>query len=119
MRRSVLAACLVVTLAGCGGSAEQEASAPPADPEQPVSSPAEPAPPPSGAPTPTKACRTLGRGIVGDPVADATVQAKRRGCTLRVAVLDGEGQILTEDFQPARINVRVHGGVVTAVEFMG
>jgi len=119
MRRSVLACCLVVTLASCGGGAEQEASAPAADPDQPVASPADPAPPPSGAPTPTRACRTLGRAIVGDPVDDATARAKRRGCTLRVAVLDGEGQILTEDFQPARINVRVDGGVVAAVEFMG
>jgi hypothetical protein len=118
MRRAVLACCLMLTLAGCGGGAEQEASAPAADPEQPVSSPADPAAP-SGKPTPTKACRSLGREIVGDPVDDATARAKRRACTLRVAVLDGQGQILTEDFQPARINVRVEGDVVTAVEFMG
>jgi hypothetical protein len=36
-----------------------------------------------------------------------------------VAVLDGESQALTEDFQPARINVRVEDGVVTGLEFMG
>jgi hypothetical protein len=56
---------------------------------------------------------------VGDPVEAATARAERRGCTLRVAVLDGEPQVLTEDFQPARINVRVVGGLVSAVEFMG
>jgi hypothetical protein len=33
--------------------------------------------------------------------------------------LDGEPQVLTEDFQPARINVRVRDNAVARVEFMG
>jgi hypothetical protein len=118
MRLALLACCVVFAVAGCGG-AEDEASAPAGDPDQPVSSPADPAPPAAGTPTSTKACRRLGRRIVRDPVEHATERAERRGCVLRVAVLDGEAQILTEDFQPARINVRVRDGVVTGVEFMG
>ena len=118
MRLALLACCLVFAVAGCG-DAEDEASAPAGDPDQPGSSPADPAPPAAGKPTSTKACRRLGHRIVLDPVEDATERAARRGCLLRVAVLDGEAQILTEDFQPARINVRVRDGVVTGVEFMG
>jgi hypothetical protein len=34
-------------------------------------------------------------------------------------VLDGEPQMLTEDFSPGRINVRVRDDVVTGVAFMG
>jgi hypothetical protein len=117
MRWSVTACCVALAASGCGAG-EEEATAPPADPDQPISSPADPAPP-AGKPAPIKACRQLGRRIVGDRIDDATGRAERRGCPLRVAVLDGEGQILTDDFQQARINVRVHDGVVTDVEFMG
>jgi hypothetical protein len=117
MRWSVIVCCVALAASGCGAG-EEEATAPPADPDQPTSSPADPAPP-AGKPTPVKACRQLGRRIVGERIDDATGHAERRGCSLRVAVLDGKGQILTEDFQPARVNVRVEGGVVTGVAFMG
>jgi hypothetical protein len=56
---------------------------------------------------------------VGLLMPAATERAERRGCPLRVAVLDGEPQALTEDFSPARINVRVRDGIVRRVEFMG
>jgi hypothetical protein len=117
MRWSVIACCVALAASGCGAG-EEEATAPPADPDQPISSPADPAPP-AGKPAPIKACRQLGRRIVGGRIDDAIGRAERRGCPLRVAELDGEGQILTDDFQQARINVRVHDGVVTGVEFMG
>jgi hypothetical protein len=118
MRRALLACCLALAAAGCGGDGEEPA-APTRDPDAPVSSsPADPAPPAGKSPSP-KACRRLGRRIVGEPLEAATERAERRRCTLRVAVLDGEAQVLTEDFQPARINVRVRGGVVTRLEFMG
>jgi hypothetical protein len=115
MRLAATACCLVLAAAGCGGD-DEEPAAPPGD--QPVSSPADPAPP-AGEPASPRACRRLGRRVVGDPLADARGRAERRGCTLRVADLDGEPQALTEDFQPARINVRVRDGVVAGVEFMG
>jgi hypothetical protein len=115
MRLLAIACWLALGAAGCEDDSEQPA-APPGD--QPVSSPADPAPP-AGEPTPPKVCRRLGRRLVGDALDDAGARAERRGCTLRVAVLDGEPQALTEDFQPARINVRVRNGVVAGVEFMG
>jgi hypothetical protein len=117
MRLAPIACCLAL-LVGCGGE-EREASAPAGDPDQPISSPADPAPPSTGAPAPVKACKRLGRRIVGAELEAAAQRAERRRCTLRVAVLDGESQALTEDFQPARINVRVDDGVVTGLEFMG
>jgi hypothetical protein len=115
MRLFAIACCLALVVAGCGGD-EEEPAAP--APDQPVSSPADPAPP-AGDPTPPGACRRLGRRLVGETLRDAQQSARRRGCTLRVAVIDGEPQALTEDFQPARINVRVRDGVVAGVEFMG
>lgn len=114
MRRAVIACCLALAATGCG-TEEQE---PAASPDDPVSAPAEPAPPAATPPSP-KACRRLGRRIVGQPLEAAGERADRRRCPLRVAVLDGKSQALTEDFQPARINVRVQDGVVTRVEFMG
>jgi hypothetical protein len=36
-----------------------------------------------------------------------------------VSTLDGEGQMLTEDYSETRMNVAVEAGVVTAVEFIG
>jgi hypothetical protein len=113
--RLVAIACCLVLAAGCGEDAEKPAAT---DHDQPVSSPADPAAP-AGDPASPRACRRLGGRLVGEALEDATARADGRGCTLRVAVLDGEPQALTEDFQPARINLRVRGGVVTAVEFMG
>jgi hypothetical protein len=116
MRRALIACCLTLALAatGCG----EEEREPAASPDDPVTSPADPAPP-AGAPPSPSACRRLGRRIVGAELEAAAQRAERRRCTLRVAVLDGESQALTEDFQPARINVRVDDDVVTGVEFMG
>ena len=117
MRRALLAACLVVAIAGCGADDERSA-APARDPDQPVSSPAGQAPP-AGEPTSPKVCRRLGGQLVGGPVGDGMTSAELRGCTLRIAVLDGVGQVLTDDFRPTRINLRVDDGIVTRVEFMG
>ena len=74
---------------------------------------------PAAPATPTRACKRLGPRLVGVTLPAATARAERRGCALRVAVLDGEPQVLTEDYPPARINVRVRDNVVTGVEFMG
>ena len=116
MRRALIACCLGLALAATGcGEDERE---PAASPDDPVTSPADPAPPAGTAPSPG-ACRRLGRRIVGAELEAAAQRAERRRCTLRVAVLDGESQALTEDFQPARINVKVDDGMVTGIEFMG
>jgi hypothetical protein len=117
MRLLAIACCLALGgAAGCGGDEEERPAAP--DRDDPVSAPADPAPD-AGDPTPPRVCRRLGRRLVGAALADARERAQRRGCTLRVAVLDGEPQALTEDFQPARINVRVRDGAVTGIEFIG
>ena len=117
MRHAPLACCVVLALAvaGCG---EEEERQPATSPDDAVTSPVDPAPP-AGTPPSRGACRRLGRRTVGAGLEAATQRAERRRCPLRVAVLDGESQALTEDFQPARINVRVDDGVVTGVEFMG
>ena len=90
-----------------------------ADPDEPVSSGPIATDQPAAPVASERACTRLGRRLVGATVEAATARAERRGCPLRVAVLDGEPQALTEDFSPARINVRVRDGVITRVEFMG
>jgi hypothetical protein len=116
MRR--LAVLLAVgALAGCGGDEERPAAS--AGPDEPVtSSPSDPTTPAAPA-APANACKRLGRRLVGLRLPAASERAERRGCPLRVAVLDGEPQVLTEDYSPARINVGVRDDVVRRVEFMG
>ena len=117
MRRAAAVVLAVAALAGCGDDAERPAAS--SDPDAPVSS-GDLAPDQAAVPAGSeRVCTRLGRRLLGDRVAAATARAERRGCALRVAVLDGEPQALTEDFSPARINVRVRDGVVTRVEFMG
>ena len=112
-------AAVLLAVAVLGGCGDDERPAATSDPDQPVSS-GEVPPDRSATPAGSKrVCTRLGRRLAGDPIAAATARAERRGCPLRVAVLDGEPQALTEDFSPARINVRVRGGVVTGVAFMG
>lgn len=57
--------------------------------------------------------------LVGLTVDEATKVAEGNGWTLRVSTLDGEGQMLTEDYSPTRVNVAVADGVVTGVDFIG
>jgi hypothetical protein len=116
-------ACLLVlvpAIAACGDE-ERVASAPGPGPDEPVSqaAPEEPPDPDVAAPASARACRRLGRRLIGVDQGDAMKHASSRGCTLRIAVQDGRALALTEDYQPARINVRVERGVVARVEFMG
>jgi hypothetical protein len=50
--------------------------------------------------------------FIGLELADAAAQAEADGRALRVAELDGEPMMLTEDFVPSRLNVTVENGVV-------
>jgi hypothetical protein len=117
-----LACCLVLVLvptaAACG---DDERASAPGDPDRPVSGPAN-----AGGgdrtgvePASERTCRRLARRLAGTGLEAARARASARGCTLRVAVRDGRGLALTEDYRPGRINVRVRDGVVTGVEFMG
>ena len=117
MRSVCLALLLALALAACGDDERPAPAAP--GPDAPVSSgdvePGGSAP----ALTPAPQCKRLGRRLVGAELTAAQARADARRCTLRIAELDGQPQALTEDYSPARINVRVAGGVVTAVAFMG
>ena len=117
MRRAATVVLAVAALAGCGDDAERPAAG--SDPDTPVSSGELPPDQPAAPAGSERVCTRLGRRLVGDRITAASARAERRGCALRVAVLDGEPQALTEDFSPARINVRVRDGIVTRVEFMG
>lgn len=57
--------------------------------------------------------------LVGLSVDEATKVAAEHGWTVRVVVLDGEPQIVTDDYSPDRINVGVADGVVTSIESRG
>jgi hypothetical protein len=57
--------------------------------------------------------------VIGDPIGDAEKAAARQGCQIRVAVIDGEPQALTEDFRPDRLNVAIEAGEVTEIISIG
>jgi hypothetical protein len=57
--------------------------------------------------------------LVGLSEEDAATRAKRDGCTVRVVERDGEPLAATMDFNPARVNVVVTDGKVTAVQGVG
>lgn len=54
--------------------------------------------------------------IVGEPVGEATRQAREAGCNLRVVVEDGKPLAVTDDFRPDRIDVVVGDGVVEKID---
>jgi len=118
MRRLVACLLLGLALAACG---EEEEPAGTSSPDAPVSSADEPAASPAPAATPASgaACRRLAPRLVGEALAAAEAHATERGCSVRVALQDGRSLRLTEDYSPARINVRVEDGTITGVEFLG
>jgi hypothetical protein len=136
--RSVAALCLVATLllatTACGNDDDAEvattadtSAAPtgePVDPDAPVSSPpaaGDPDQPGDDEPpidlTPVDAADA--EVLVGLTLAEAEDEAARRGWSVRVARLDGEDLMLTEDYSPTRINVAVEDDVVVEVLFVG
>lgn len=56
---------------------------------------------------------------IGTAVSAAMAAAESEGCSIRVAMRDGEGLALTEDFRPDRVNVAVEGGKVTEIVSIG
>jgi hypothetical protein len=78
---------------------------------------------PTGGPQePARVCPSHGgiafdtQRLVGLELAQAQELAAGYGCTVRVVVLDGVPQVITEDFSESRVNVRVDAGRVTAVD---
>ena len=57
--------------------------------------------------------------LVGLTLDEATKVAEGNGWTVRVSKLDGEDQMLTEDYSATRVDVVVEAGSVTAVDFIG
>lgn len=57
--------------------------------------------------------------IVGLPVDEAQRVVEGEGREFRVAVLDGEDQILTTDLVEGRVNVVVTDGLVESISFYG
>lgn len=57
--------------------------------------------------------------LVGLTLEEATKVAEGAGWVVRVSTLDGEGQAMTDDYMPLRVNVAVEAGVVTAIDSIG
>lgn len=57
--------------------------------------------------------------LVGLSVDQAAKVAGENGWGFRVSTLDGEPQIMTDDYSPTRVNVAVTAGTVTAVDSIG
>lgn len=57
--------------------------------------------------------------LIGKPLDDAQAHAAKRGCTIVVAMEDGEGVPVPTDIDPKRIYVYTEDGVVTRIEGVG
>ena len=57
--------------------------------------------------------------LVGMRLAPAEALAERFGCLVRVVRLDGEWQIVTDDYRTDRVNVWVEDDVVTRIDSIG
>lgn len=120
------AAALLLALAGCGDDSE-ETTGGAVTGTSADSEPGEPTLPelPRNDDPAAVTCTGPPRGtfdataIVGDPVADAKSAAAEQGCSVRVAMRDGEGLALTQDFRPDRVNVAVEDGEVTEIIDIG
>ena len=114
MKRAIGCACFAVAVAGCGGdSGSSDGNA--------VIGPAAEAPP--------RMCPTLGdpradhdkyreraRGsLVGKDLDEAEAWADASGCRLVAAVIDGEPQVLTREYDPTRIQAELRGGEVVRI----
>lgn len=56
---------------------------------------------------------------IGLSMDEATVEASKRGVPFRVVEIDGESQMVTEDFRPGRINAVVNNGFITSFSIEG
>jgi hypothetical protein len=85
-------------------------SSPPADPGDDTSVPAD---------EPEPVDETDAQVLVGRALGEARSLAQDRAWSIRVARLDGQDQVLTDDYSPTRINVAVEDAVVVEVLFVG
>lgn len=134
---ALLAAVLLLALAGCGDDAEETTEAPGAGAGAPTSTTLDPSDGTATIPELPRnddpsmvACTGKAKGaegpgvfdataIVGDPLSEAERAAAEQGCEIRVAVIDGEPQALTEDFRPDRVNVAIEDDEVTEIVSIG
>ncbi len=56
---------------------------------------------------------------VGGSLKDGRAAALEQGCSIRVAMRNGKGLALTEDFRPDRVNVAVESGEITEILSIG
>jgi len=72
----------------------------------------------SPVPTPTieatPSDQTTHSAIIGTTVAEAEAYAKERGVSFRTGSIDGEGMLVTMDFQPGRITAAVVNNIVVS-----
>ena len=61
----------------------------------------------------------VAKTLVGLTIDEATKLADGNGWAIRVSTLDGEGQMLTDDYSPTRVNVAVEAGVVVGIDSIG
>lgn len=62
---------------------------------------------------------TLTSIYVGLSVDEAIVEASKRATAFRVVEIDWQGQAVTMDYRPGRINATVNNGFVTAIDIEG
>ena len=107
-------ALLVPTLAACGDEADLPAAAPSTTVAPATTVPndddVDPAP---GDPVPDSQLTTS--DFVGLTEAEVGALAVENGLVWRVARVDGEYMMLTDDYSERRVNVEMDGGVVTGV----
>ncbi|HKJ36959.1 MAG TPA: hypothetical protein VKA36_10360 [Solirubrobacterales bacterium] len=135
---AMLAAALLLALAGCGDDADEgtTASSSGAGAAAPTSTNLDPSDTPptipdlpdnddpemvvcTGAPKPGGDGVFNATAVIGEPLAQAEAAAAKQGCQIRVAMIDGQGQALTEDFRPDRVNVAIEDDEVTEIVSIG
>ncbi|MEM8924012.1 MAG: hypothetical protein AAGD35_10965 [Actinomycetota bacterium] len=123
--RTIALLALVITLAvsACGGDGSVDATEPAtADADAATTTDADAVAdadaidPDDAQPTPALTEAQIAEAVTGLTVADAEAWAAEQGFEVRVVVIDGVDQVVTDDLIEDRINVSVVDGVVTGVD---
>ncbi len=114
MKHLVLSLALLISLlAACGDEADLPAAAPSTSAAPATTTPADDIEPAPGDVIPDSELTTSDFvGLTEDEVGALAVE---NGLIWRVARVDGEHMMLTEDYSERRVNVEVDGGIVTGV----